>query len=50
MPYAERSHDIMKILETICIMRLSKLTNALKMMAIGDTVALVADNTGGTKC
>ena len=46
---AERPHDIMEILEKICIMRLSRLAKALKVTAIEDTVALVADNMGGAK-
>ncbi len=38
-------HGIMRILETMCML----LSKALKMRAIRDTMALVADSIGGTK-
>ncbi len=42
----ERSHDIMRTLENFCML----LPKALKMRAIKDTMARVADSMGGTKC
>ncbi len=42
----ERSHGIMRILENLCML----LLKALKMRAIKDTMAFVADSIGGTKC
>ncbi len=41
----ERSHGIMRILKNLCML----LPKALKMRAIKDTMALVADSIGGTK-
>ncbi len=41
----ERPHGIMRILKTLCML----LPKALKMRAIKDTMALVADSSGGTK-
>ncbi len=41
----ERPHGIMRILKTLCML----LPKALKMRAIKDTMALVADSIGGTK-
>lgn len=42
----ERSHGTMTILENLCML----LPKALKTWAIKDTMAFVADSTGGTKC
>ncbi len=42
----ERSHGITTMLENVCML----LPKALKMRAIKDTMALVADSIGGTKC
>ncbi len=41
----ERPHGIMSILKNLCML----LPKALKMRAIKDTMALVADSIGGTK-
>ena len=41
----ERPHGIMRILKNLCML----LPKALKTRAIKDTMALVADSTGGTK-
>ncbi len=41
----ERSHGIMRILKHLCML----LPKALRMRAIKDTMALVADSIGGTK-
>ncbi len=41
----ERPHGIMRILKNLCML----LPKALKMRAIKDTMALVADSIGGTK-
>ncbi len=42
----KRAHGIMRILENLCML----LPKALKMRAIKDTMALVTDSIGGTKC
>ena len=42
----ERPHGIMRILKNLCML----LPKVLKMWAIKDTTALVADSIGGTKC
>ncbi len=42
----ERPHGIMRILKNLCML----LPKAQKMWAIKDTMALVADSIGGTKC
>ncbi len=42
----ERPHRIMRTVESLCML----LPKALKMRAINDTMALVADSIGGTKC
>ncbi len=42
----ERPLGIMRILENLCML----LSKALEMRAIKDTMALVADSIGGTKC
>ncbi len=44
VPY-ERPHGFMSILKNLCML----LPKALKMRAIKDTMALVADSIGGTK-